>query len=442
MAEATDESAIKIDTLDVEDKLKWCKEILEYGRERFGQLEKSESLTEFINELANQKIISGFNKMSLEKLKVQSEVVEELHRILPSKGWDNFKKAREILYTKFPNFKEEGIWDEDKVDDLPVLSIKYSAANEDLSATGVEHDGAAATSTNDIADVDGMFSSSSRAPAQPTKSEPVKSRSDFSALPSYSMTNRRHKGICLIINNELYDRARAANKDFKDRRGSSKDADSIKELFSKLGFYVEYQKNLTKSKMDKLVDMMVSFQGLNTYSCFVAVFLSHGENECLNCVDGQDKKIDDIINAFKGDNCPALRGIPKWFIIQACRGKDFNYEVNIQHDAPGDDGHDVERQSDRPISIPACADFYISYATAPGYFSYRNTRTGSWFIQCLVEILAKYHWWEDVNTMMTRVNRKVALGFHHKIDGEYVRQMPYHVNMLTGSLFLHSSYTA
>ena len=44
--------------------------------------------------------------MSLEKLKVQSEVVEELHRILPSKGWDNFKKAREILYTNFPNFKE------------------------------------------------------------------------------------------------------------------------------------------------------------------------------------------------------------------------------------------------------------------------------------------------------------------------------------------------
>ena len=34
--------------------------------------------------------------------------------------------------------------------------------------------------------------------------------------------------------------------------------------------------------------MMVNFQGLNTYSCFVAVFLSHGENECLNCVDGQD----------------------------------------------------------------------------------------------------------------------------------------------------------
>ena len=30
------------------------------------------------------------------------------------------------------------------------------------------------------------------------------------------MTNRRHKGICLIINNELYDRARAANKGIVD----------------------------------------------------------------------------------------------------------------------------------------------------------------------------------------------------------------------------------
>ena len=52
MAEAVDESAINIDSLDLEDKLKWLKEILENGRERFGQLEGNGSLTEFINELA------------------------------------------------------------------------------------------------------------------------------------------------------------------------------------------------------------------------------------------------------------------------------------------------------------------------------------------------------------------------------------------------------
>ena len=52
----------------------------------------------------------------------------------------------------------------------------------------------------------------------------------------------------------------------------------------------------------------------------------------------------------------------------------------------------------------------FTHTFLPGYFSYRNTRTGSWFIQCLVEVLVKYNWCEDVNTMMTRVNRKVALG--------------------------------
>jgi len=432
MAAAVDELAINIDSLDLEDKLKWLKEILENGRERFGQLDGIGNLANFIDKLAEDKIISGFNKKNLDKLKEQSEMVEELHRILPTKGWDNFKKARDILYQIYPQFKDEGIWDENKVDDLPVLSIKYSSVTEETQA--VEHDGAAATTADDEADVDGMFSSTSRVPAQ-SKSAPIQ-RSDFSALPSYSMTNRRHKGICLIINNEVYDKARGYNKDFKDRRGSSKDADSVKELFGKLGFYVESQKNLTKAKMDKLIDMMVNFQGLNTYSCFVAVFLSHGENECLNCVDGQDKKIDDIINAFKGDNCPALNGIPKWFIIQACRGKDFNYEVSIQHDAPGDEGHDVERQSDKPISIPACADFYISYATAPGYYSFRNINEGSWFINDLCKVLKMYAQKEDVNTMMTRVNRNVALG--RVVGSEYGhrRQMPCHVNMLTSALYL------
>ena len=53
MATATDESVINIDNLDLEDKLKWLKEILENGRERFGQsLESNGSFTNFIDKLA------------------------------------------------------------------------------------------------------------------------------------------------------------------------------------------------------------------------------------------------------------------------------------------------------------------------------------------------------------------------------------------------------
>ena len=52
MAAANDESVINIDGLDLEDKLKWLKEILENGRERFGQLESNGSLVTFIDKLA------------------------------------------------------------------------------------------------------------------------------------------------------------------------------------------------------------------------------------------------------------------------------------------------------------------------------------------------------------------------------------------------------
>ena len=359
--------------------------------------------------------------------------VEELHRILPLKGWDNFKKSRDILYKLFPEFENADIWNEKHVGDLPVLSVKYFPDSEGAVAV----DGSSSTG----ADVDGLFTSGPNINAK----EAIKSdvSRQCSSLPAYNM-DRRYKGICMIVNNEKYDKARKNQKRHGDRRGSSKDAESLQEMFKKLGFFVEYHKNLSKVKLDKLVDMMVKVKQLKDYSCFVAVFLLHGENEHLCCVDGQDKKIDDIINAFKGDNCPALNGIPKWFIIQACRGKGLNCEVSIDQDGlvndghdVVDDGHDVEQQSEKPICIPACADFYISYATAPGYYAYRSPVTGSWFIQCLCEILEKYKWFEDVNTMMTRVNKQVALGdYCHKMEGVFVRQMPYHVNMLTGSLYL------
>ena len=43
--------------------------------------------------------------------------------------------------------------------------------------------------------------------------------------------------------------------------------------------------------------------------------------------DGKEVKLDDLINQFSSDNCPALAGKPKLFLIQACRGGNLNYNV-------------------------------------------------------------------------------------------------------------------
>ena len=48
----------------------------------------------------------------------------------------------------------------------------------------------------------------SNSAASPSKSPLSNTHSKFNELPSYSMTNQQHIGICVIINNEIYKKAR------------------------------------------------------------------------------------------------------------------------------------------------------------------------------------------------------------------------------------------
>ncbi len=52
---------------------------------------------------------------------------------------------------------------------------------------------------------------------------------------------------------------------------------------------------------------------------------------------------------------------------------------------------------------PLEADVLIAYATTPGYVSWRNSCKGSWFIQSLCEVFAKFAHRDDVLSMLTKV---------------------------------------
>lgn len=76
----------------------------------------------------------------------------------------------------------------------------------------------------------------------------------------------------------------------------------------------------------------------------------------------------------------------------------------------------------------------------PGYYSWRNTMTGSWFMQALCEMISKYATELELLHIMTRVNHKVAVefesvstspGFHAK------KQIPCIVSMLTKEMYFY-----
>ncbi|KAM9357157.1 caspase-3b isoform 2-T2 [Symphorus nematophorus] len=164
---------------------------------------------------------------------------------------------------------------------------------------------------------------------------------------------------------------------------------------------------------------------------FACVMLSHGDEGMIYGTDGAEK-FENLTKYFKGDRCKSLVGKPKLFFIQACRGSAL------------DDGIETDSQVvEEPTAerIPVEADFLYAYSTAPGYYSWRNTANGSWFMQSLCEMLQRYRGELELMQIMTRVNRKVALHFESAsnlpgFSGK--KQIPCIVSMLTKDFYFPS----
>ena len=76
--------------------------------------------------------------------------------------------------------------------------------------------------------------------------------------------------------------------------------------------------------------------------------------------------------------------------------------------------------------------------TPPGYYSWRNTSCGSWFMQALCEMLQRHGKELELMRIMTRVNHMVATDFESRsnvpgCDGQ--KQMPCIVSMMTKELY-------
>lgn len=73
-----------------------------------------------------------------------------------------------------------------------------------------------------------------------------------------------------------------------------------------------------------------------------------------------------------------------------------------------------------------------------GYYSWRNTTSGSWFIQSLCDMISKHASELELQHIMTRVNHKVAVEFEsvsHSPGFNAKKQIPCIVSMLTKEMY-------
>ncbi|KAM3864779.1 caspase-3-like [Diretmus argenteus] len=236
----------------------------------------------------------------------------------------------------------------------------------------------------------------------------------------YSL-NYPSMGQCIIINNKNFDIKTGMNQ----RNGTDVDAGNVLKVFGILGYKVKVYNDQTVDQIKRVL-MAASKEDHSGSASFICVLLSHGDEGVFFGTD-TSVELKSLTSLFRGDRCKSLVGKPKLFFIQACRGTDL--DGGIETDS-GTDGSTTR--------LPVEADFLYAYSTAPGYYSWRNTMTGSWFIQSLCEMFSKYGKELELLHIMTRVNHKVAVEFESISNSpgfDAKKQIPCIVSMLTKEMY-------
>ncbi|OXB64386.1 hypothetical protein ASZ78_009969 [Callipepla squamata] len=252
-------------------------------------------------------------------------------------------------------------------------------------------------------------------------------------------------GHCLIFNNVNFSR----DSDLLPRAGSDIDCEKLEKRFKSLCFHVRTLRNLKAQEIDLELRKLARLDH-SALDCCLVVILSHGCQTShiqfpggIYGTDGKTIPIEKIVNYFNGSQCPSLRGKPKLFFIQACGGeqKDKGFEVDcespqdetcrgsVESDAiPFQAPPGSEDEPDAVASLPTPGDILVSYSTFPGFVSWRDKVSGSWYVETLDSVLEHYAHSEDLLTMLVRVSDIVST------KGKY-KQIPGCFNFLRKKFF-------
>ncbi|CAH1108430.1 unnamed protein product [Psylliodes chrysocephalus] len=247
-------------------------------------------------------------------------------------------------------------------------------------------------------------------------------------------------GLILIFNQETYE-----DETLGTRKGSRRDVNEIAVCFQRLGFNIdEHHHIMTDFKTAQIKETLknVAARDLSKYNCLIVFFLSHGEE--FNQIHTNDDLIraDQFWTEFK--NNKGLANKPKMFVFQACKGD--NYSTTGIQKTPSSSTSSVIAPSQTFNTNFLYPDLLIVYSSVEGNSSFRNSLTGSWFIQELCKNFSVYGKRDDVISLIIRTTKCVCGNYYHsiniseepyKINNVNQKQMPFFVSTLKKKFYLN-----
>jgi len=260
--------------------------------------------------------------------------------------------------------------------------------------------------------------------------------SEYEKCPqySYNMKHLRRGKMTIVSNRDFLESSGMAEF---TRFGTEVDVGRLKTAFYQLGFECVVYENQTCAQMLNIF-ITASNDADTDVDCMAFAILSHGEENGM--IYGIDDAIplDSLLSPLKhGANMDKFAGKPKLIFVQACRGTQIDEGIDVY------DSTDGCEKTGKCYRIPIEADFLYTYCTAPGYYAFRSTQSGSIFIRCLCDLLQRLWRSLDLLQILTRVNSEVAFHFQSAISENHPdymalnkrKQMPCIVSTLTKDVY-------
>ncbi|KAG5326056.1 CASP1 protein, partial [Acromyrmex heyeri] len=143
--------------------------------------------------------------------------------------------------------------------------------------------------------------------------------------------------------------------------------------------------------------------------CVCVITLTHGLQKDIICANDVMYSSNELWKPFVANKCSTLAGKPKLFFIQACRGdeSDDGIQLVANRSLEATETDSVTTS----YSIPIYADFLLAHSSIEGFYTWRSPFEGTWYIQCLCDVLDKHGTTMDLMKILALTGLKVATEF-------------------------------
>ncbi|TRY74484.1 hypothetical protein TCAL_01321, partial [Tigriopus californicus] len=241
-------------------------------------------------------------------------------------------------------------------------------------------------------------------------------------------TKHEERGLCLILEHDEF----RPQLNMSNRKGSEMDLKALTSLFNRMGFNVNVQRNLPYGEISKLLARVAAMDHSKS-DCFAMAVLSHGSEGIMYAFDAA-YPTQKLWEPFTADKAPTLAGKPKLLFLQACQGSMMDEGIKVTKATP-----DIQYDSFASYKMPVHTDFLIAHSTITGYYSWRNTVQGSWFIQSLIKVMDHCRDHRDLLSMLTLTHKLVSSEYESSSSYSHLsekKQTPFLYSTLTYKLYL------